>query len=119
MSNPDTGTAPNAPIGGNACMSRRKGWTTDDLNWLAWKAENFATLTCMAIIYCTVIAAAMGTLLTLGGSMQGGWSWLWAIAAYGALFVAALLFSAYPDPVVRLYLRITAGPRKDPEEITS
>ena len=47
------------------------------------------------------------------------WNCVRGIAICAGLFAPTFLLSAYPDPVIRLYLRITAGPYIDTEETPS
>lgn len=100
-------------------MLHRRGWTTSDLNWRAMKIEDLATLAFVAIFYTIVIEVIACTAMTLGGRMSEGWDWLWSVAALGALLVPTLLINAYPDPLARLCLHITHGPRTDTKETTS
>lgn len=100
-------------------MSWRNGWTMSDLNRIAWKVENLATLICMALILCTGLTVFSGLLFALTGNAEDGWNCVRGIAICAGLFAPTFLLSAYPDPVIRLYLRITAGPYIDTEETPS
>lgn len=93
-------------------MARRKGWTQDDLNWSAWKMENFAAMFGATVVFVGINVTVLASLFTLTGTI-GEWGWMWSLIPLGALVAASVILGGYPDTIVRMYLRITAGPRKD------
>lgn len=97
-------------------MKQRNGWTKADLNWLAWRLEGQAAMIGAGLIFIMVTVFPMMALLTLAGVMHEGWGWLWSLISFGGGVIVSLLIGAYPDPIVRLYLRIKAGPQTTREE---
>ena len=56
-------------------MARRKGWTQDDLNWSAWKMENFAAMFGATVVFVGINVTVLASLFTLTGTI-GEWGWM-------------------------------------------